>query len=202
MVEGAKLEAKELVLFDDQLFIAARLPGELASYASNEFAALWNLHPQSFQTMPQPFTGRSIPLPRWQQAFGFDYRFSGTINSALPVPEILKPFLLWAHDAIDKRLNGLLLNWYDAARQHYIGPHSDSTIGLVSETPIVTISLGASRIFRLRPRRGKGFKDFPAAHGMVLILPWNTNLNTKHEVPHRKDSEGQRISITIRAFER
>ena len=53
----------------------------------------------------------------------------------------------------------MLLNWYDAAQRHYIGAHRDSTVGLVSGAPIVTISLGATRTFRLRPMRGKGFVE-------------------------------------------
>jgi hypothetical protein len=39
------------------------------------------------------------------------------------------------------------------------------------------------------------------AHGTVFVMPWQTNRNTTHEVPHQKSVIGRRISITVRAFE-
>jgi hypothetical protein len=49
--------------------------------------------------------------------------------------------------------------------------------------------------------RGKGFVDFEAKHGTVFVLPWESNRNTKHEVPDHKTAHGRRISITLRAFD-
>jgi alkylated DNA repair dioxygenase AlkB len=178
----------------------ARLPDELERASQARFAELWALHPRRFHTITQPFTGRTIPLPRWQQAYGRDYHYSGGVNRALPVPPLLQPYLAWARRHLDARLNGLLLNWYDAALRHYIGPHRDSIVGLSEGAPIVTVSLGATRLFRLRPKGGT-FVDFPATDGSVFILPWETNLNVKHAVPHRAGDLGRRISITIRAFD-
>ena len=182
-------------------FVTCRLPVELVRQGRERFEELWNLHPAEFYEMRQPGTGKTIPVPRWQQAYGRDYRYSGNVNRALPVPPILAPYLGWVRGAFDARLNGLLLNWYDAALEHRIGPHRDSTIGLVEGTPIVTISLGARRSFRLRPAKGKGFVDFDATHGTVFVLPWETNRQVKHSVPHRAADAGRRISITARAFE-
>jgi alkylated DNA repair dioxygenase AlkB len=176
-----------------------RLPADLARTGAARFAELWAVHPERFHTVTQPFTGRTIPLPRWQQAYGRDYRYSGSVNRALPIPQILEPYLAWARRRVDPRLNGLLLNWYDAVLRHYIGPHRDSTAGLVEGAPIVTVSLGATRLFRLRPKGG-AFVDFPATDGTVLVLPWATNLGARHAVPHRAADTGRRISITIRAF--
>ena len=67
--------------------------------------------------------GRWVAIPRWQQAYGADYHFSGQTNKAMPVPPILAPLQAWAQDAIDPRINGLLVNWYDADLKHYIGAH-------------------------------------------------------------------------------
>src|SRR5207244_7232756 len=98
--------------------------------------------------------------------------------------ELLAPFLSWTREMIDQRLNGLLLNWYAADQSHYIGAHHDDTRDLVDGTPIVTISLGDNRSFRLRLPRQKGFIDFEARHGSIFIMPWQTNLGVKHEIPH------------------
>jgi alkylated DNA repair dioxygenase AlkB len=177
-----------------------RLPEGLQHAGQARFAELWALHPEHFHAITQPFTGKTIPLPRWQQAYGRDYRYTGSVNRALPVPVLLEPYLAWVRRHVDTRLNGLLLNWYDATVRHYIGPHRDSTAGLIEGAPIVTISLGAMRLFRLRPKGG-AFVDFPAVDGSVFILPWATNLGVKHAVPHRAADTGRRISITIRAFD-
>ena len=181
------------------LYVGA-LPQELTQLFRDSFDALWSLHPADYHEVTQPFTGRRIPLPRWQQAYERDYEYTGSVNAALPLPELLAPSLAWARSAVDPRLNGLLLNWYEAKEGHYIGPHRDSTKGLVFGTPIVIISLGAERTFRIRPHRGRGRVDFPSVHGTVFVVPWQTNLGTRHEVPRFRRDRGQRISITLRAF--
>lgn len=183
-------------------FLSTRLPPALDQFARTRLPELWDLHPATFHSIRQPFTGKIIPLPRWQQAYGRDYAFTGSVNVALPIPAILEPFLAFAQSEADPRLNGLLLNWYDAEQRHYIGAHRDSIAGLVEGTPIVTITVGATRTFRLRPRKGKTFVDFPASHGAVFVMPWETNRNTRHEVPHQRSATGRRISITVRAFHR
>jgi alkylated DNA repair dioxygenase AlkB len=189
---------EEHLLFGRYPFFTGRLPAALEAAASDEFETFWDMHPvQSNEIL---IHGRMVPIPRWQQAYGRDYQFSGTTSPALPVPDILDPFLGWVREAIDDRLNGLLLNWYDAAKRHYIGAHRDSRQGLVVGTPIVTISVGGTRTFRLRLPKETGFLDFEATHGTVFVTPWETNLAVKHEVPHNARAQGHRISITARAF--
>jgi alkylated DNA repair dioxygenase AlkB len=189
----------EHALFGRFAYVTTRLPEAMARNAEARFEELWALHPAEFYEMRQPGTGAVIPVPRWQQAYGRDYRYSGNVNRALPVPPILAPFLAWAQAAIDPRLNGFLLNWYDAGLSHRIGAHRDSTAGLVEGAPIVTISLGAARVFRLWSK-DQGHADFEAVHGSVFVLPWETNRSVKHGVPHRASDTGRRISITLRAF--
>ena len=96
----------------------------------------------------------------------------------------------------------MLLNFYNGSGD-YIGQHHDKTKGLITETPIVTISFGETRIFRLTKWRGKekiGQHDFPAPEGRVFVMPWDTNKAWKHEVVKRTRYHGHRISVTIRAF--
>lgn len=171
----------------------ALLPGR------QQFDVLWDMHPPEYPTVV--IHGRKVSTPRWSQAFGADYHFAGTDNPALPVPPGLEPFLAWARAAIDGRLAGILVNWYDGRLGHYIGAHRDSTAHMVPGAPIVTVSLGEERAFRMRPWKGKGYRDFAAANGVVIVLPYETNLAYTHEVPHAARHTGRRISVTIRAFE-
>lgn len=180
-----------------------RLPAVLLAAAvegSPPFEELWALHPPDFHLIKMH--GRPVRTPRWQQAYGADYRYTGSVNAGLPIPPALAPFVAWAQQALDARLSGVLCNWYDGQRGHYIGAHRDSTADLIPGSDIVTLSLGAARVFRLRPYRGQGFVDIPLPGGAVLLLPWAVNQRFTHEVPAPRGATGRRLSITLRAFQR
>ncbi len=179
-------------------FYAGRLPDELAVDEAR-FEALWALHPDEYHVIQ--IHGRPVKTPRWQQAYGRDYHYTGRVNPALPTAPGLEPLLAWARAAVDVRLNGLLLNWYDGSLGHYIGPHHDSVKGMAAGAPIVTISLGDERVFRLTNPRTKERRDFPAADGTAFAMPYDTNLAWKHQVPKAAKRLGRRISVTLRAFE-
>ena len=179
-------------------FYVGQLPQNLM-VSDAQFDELWKLHPTGYLTIM--LHGRSVRTPRWQQAFGMDYHYSGQLNKALPTPVTLQPLLEWTREHICADLNGVLLNWYDGTLGHYIGAHRDSTVGIVAGTPIVTLSFGEDRKFRLRPWKGRGFIDFFAKHGIVFVMPSQTNQAYTHEVPHPLRSKGRRISLTFRAFE-
>jgi alkylated DNA repair dioxygenase AlkB len=180
-------------------FLTGWLPAEVLNSLS--FEALWELHPSTFPEIH--LHGKRVRLPRWQQAYGVDYHFSGQTSSAVPVPAEVHPVLDWCQSRISPALNGLLLNWYDGRQGHYIGRHRDSTRGLVPSSSIVTVSLGEERIFRLRPwphYAGAMPTDFHTGNGSVFILPWDTNRTFTHEVTSSTRLTDRRISITVRAF--
>lgn len=195
-MENYKVSSHQLD--DNHTFLETRLPDELLGN-EKEFEALWNLHPEVRPTIM--LVGKQVQIPRYQKAYGADYHFSGQTSKAEPVPEIVIPYLTWAQATIDEQLNGVLFNWYEGKDKHYIGAHNDSTVNLVHDSSIVTISLGEERIFRLTKPKAKERRDFVASNGSVFILPWKTNLAWKHSVPHFARYHGRRISITLRAFE-
>ena len=186
-----------ITLDSNQGVIKHRLADELTG-GNPGFQKLWQLHPGEFPTIF--LHGRKVALPRWQQAYGRSYFFSGQSSIADPVPCLLQPYLTWARQCIDRRLNGMLLNWYDGEAGHYIGAHRDSTKDLLTDSPIVMISLGGQRVMRFRPIVKGDFIDVEIANGDVLIMPYSTNKNFKHEVPRFKRHTDKRISITLRCF--
>ncbi|MFK7934561.1 MAG: alpha-ketoglutarate-dependent dioxygenase AlkB [Saprospiraceae bacterium] len=192
-----KTTFKTLPLSEGYSIQTTQLPVSLRQ--NLDFIHLWNLHPDDFHIIKMH--GKEVATPRWQQAYGMDYAYTGRVNKALPVPEILYPLLQWAQTEIDERLNGILLDWYDGDLKHYIGKHRDSTTNMVDSAPIVTISLGNERTFRLRPYQAEGKFDFNAPDGQVFVMPYITNQAFTHEVPHFGKNKGRRISVTIRAFE-
>lgn len=173
------------------------LPNDL-TLKGTEFDELWAEHPTAYHSIQ--LHGRLVDTPRWQQAYGKDYHYTGRTNSALPLIPQLARLLAWSQTTIDDRLNGVLVNWYDGALGHYIGRHRDSTKDVVLGTPIVTISFGETRIFRVRPWKGAGLADFPALDGTYFVMPYETNLANTHEIVRRSKMFGKRISVTIRAF--
>jgi len=178
------------------LFVG-RLPSELG-FSGARFEELWSLHPERFHELT--FFGKRVAAPRWSQAYGRDYRYSGGVHAAVPVPARLAPLLEWGRSAIDTRLDGVLVNWYDRELGHYIGKHRDSTLGLVRGAPIVTISCGDRRVFRLRPWRGSGRIDLEAEDGAVFVMPFDTNRAWMHEIRGERRAPGRRVSVTLRAF--
>jgi len=145
--------------------------------------------------------GKLVKTPRWQQAYGKNYEYTGSKNNALPLQAYHQPYLRWSQSKVDPRINGLLINWYDGQQKHYIGKHRDSTKGLLADSPIVTISHGGSRLFRFRPYGGTGFTDFEINNGDAIIIPFSTNQWYTHEVPHHTKYSADRISVTLRAYE-
>jgi alkylated DNA repair dioxygenase AlkB len=195
---GPVLDLAEHRLDDRHSFFVGALPESLRLDRA-AFEQLWSLHPDEFHEIKMH--GRAVKTPRWQQAYGADYVYTRNVNRALAVPAELAALHTWARASIDPRLNGLLLNWYDADSGHYIGKHRDSTINMVRGAPIVTVSYGGERVFRLRPWRAEGMRDFRARDGAVFVLPYDTNKAWTHEVPHAARG-GRRISVTLRAFEK
>jgi hypothetical protein len=51
---------------------------------------------------------------------------------------------------------------------------SSTVVGIVPGSPIVTISFGQERIFRLRPYKARGCQDFIARNVTVFVMPQET----------------------------
>src|SRR6476659_11443514 len=108
---------------DGLQFLECRLPDELR-WDAPTFVAAWELHPAIRPSIL--IHGRRVQVPRWQQAYGEDYRFSGLTSPAEPVPPLIAPLLAWTRQEVRPELNAILVNWYEGV-EHYIGPHRDTT---------------------------------------------------------------------------
>ena len=175
----------------------SRLPTQLR-WCPAQFDAFWEAHPQGFHEVRM--FGRLVAVPRWSEAYGQDYRYSGTLHRASPLPDMLTPLLSWSKMKVDGRLNGVLVNWYDGSLGHKMGAHRDDEKELVAGAPIITISFGEARTFRLRRWKGRDRHNIEVADNSVLVLPYATNIAFTHEVPASKQGIGRRISVTLRAF--
>jgi alkylated DNA repair dioxygenase AlkB len=183
-------------------FEMGKLPDELSSV---DFDVLWNLHPEEHGIIK--IMGNEIPVPRWQQTYIKDYYFTGVQHKALKLPSEFKPFYKWAKKLCpddNVRYNQALINWYKDG-SHYIGAHSDDERLLVKNSNILSISLGETRIFRIRNKQTKEIiKNIPLKHGTYIIMGGTMQSRYTHEIVKVTGDKAlkmkPRINITFRIF--
>lgn len=163
-----------------------------------DWQTIWDAHPP--EQLKVVIYEKEGQVPRWVQAYGRDYAYSGQVAKALPIPDWLAPFFDKAKE-IYPATNGALVNWYDGALKHRIGAHRDNESDLQEGSDIITISLGEERVFRFRKFKAKEKPiDIIVKDKDILIIPWDTNINFTHEVPHFAKYAGKRVSLTFRTF--
>jgi alkylated DNA repair dioxygenase AlkB len=125
---------------------------------------------------------------------GVTYRYSRTVNVALPwSPTLLE--IKKKIEAIQGRYNYCLLNRYRSGADS-MGWHADDEPEMGNV--IGSLSLGATRTFRIRHNLTKETKVFQAGHGTLIIMSGTMQEFWKHEVPKTKEVVGERINLTFR----
>jgi alkylated DNA repair dioxygenase AlkB len=125
---------------------------------------------------------------------GVAYFYSGTENKALLwTPTLLE--IKQRIEAIRGRYNYCLLNRYRSGADS-VGLHADNEPGMGNV--IGSLSLGATRTFRIRHNRTKETRLFPVGHGTLLIMAGTMQHFWKHEIPKTTQNVGERINLTFR----
>ena len=135
--------------------------------------------------------------PRLTASYGDDgvtYSYSGTVNTALPwTPTLLE--IKQKIEAVQGRYNYCLLNRYRSG-QDSVGLHADDEPGMGNV--IGSLSLGATRTFRIKHNKTKETRTFPVGNGTLVIMAGTMQQFWKHEVPKTTDNVGERINLTYR----
>lgn len=172
------------------------LQGVIPADIEYDFDALWSLHPENYGQIK--IYGKLINTPRWTQSYCQSYWYSGMMHPVVDLPVQFEPFLAWARSQ-DERFNQVLVNWY-AHGDHYIGAHTDNESQIKKKSPILSISLGDERIFRIRSKDTKQIiHNIPMQDKSYLIMCGETQQHFTHEMPKSK-SLNKRISLTFRIF--
>ena len=135
--------------------------------------------------------------PRLTASYGDDgvtYRYSGTENVALPWTPILLE-IKGIIEAVQGEYNYCLLNRYRSG-QASMGMHADDEPEMGNV--IGSLSLGATRIFRIRHNKTKETKIFSVSKGTLIIMAGTMQQFWKHEIPKTKGIVGERINLTFR----
>ncbi len=129
---------------------------------------------------------------------GITYRYSGTENKALPWTATLLE-IKQKIEAVQGQYNYCLLNRYRSGSDS-VGWHADNEPGMGGV--IGSLSLGATRTFRIRHNTTKETRTFAVASGTLIIMAGTMQQFWKHDVPKTTENVGERINLTFRKIER
>jgi alkylated DNA repair dioxygenase AlkB len=174
------------------LYQEAFLPPDLADryFVELRDSAAWEQKPGLFGHLQ----------PRLTASYGdkgMTYFYSGTENKALPwTPTLLE--IKHKIEAIEGQYNYCLLNRYQSGADS-VGMHADNEPGMGNV--IASLSLGATRTFRVKHNKTKEIRTFELASGTLLIMAGTMQQFWKHEVSKAKADVRERINLTFRWIE-
>jgi alkylated DNA repair dioxygenase AlkB len=125
---------------------------------------------------------------------GITYKYSGVKNVALPWTPVLLE-IKKKIEAVQGEYNFCLLNRYRSGSDS-MGWHADDEPEMGNV--IGSLSLGATRKFRIRHNVTRETKTFMAGHGTLIIMAGTMQQFWQHEVPKTKQVVGERINLTFR----
>jgi alkylated DNA repair dioxygenase AlkB len=148
--------------------------------------------------------GQRHPVPRlvaWHGDPGARYRYSGVMHEPLPWIPALQEIRSRVENLAACRFNSVLLNRYRHGRDS-MGWHADDEPELGTNPVIASVSLGATRRFRMRHRRHRGQTlSIDLEHGSLLVLRDSTQHHWLHAVPKTSREVGERINLTFRRLQ-
>jgi alkylated DNA repair dioxygenase AlkB len=183
------------------------LPGSdvrLAQFCDAESAQDWftRLHSEiPWERHRLRLFGREVESPRlscWIGDTDAVYTYSGTRFT----PRAWTPACAELRERISvlcgERYNSVLCNLYRDGRDS-MGWHSDDEPELGHQPCIASLSLGATRRFRLRHRRDPALRlELDLAPGSLLLMAGATQRNYRHDLPKSARVVEPRINLTFR----
>jgi alkylated DNA repair dioxygenase AlkB len=146
--------------------------------------------------------GRTVLQPRltlWMGDPDAVYRYSG--RSFVPVP--WDDLVLELRSRVERSaqwcFNSVLFNLYRNG-QDSMGYHADDEPELGPKPTIASVSFGATRQFKLKPRtkRFGAPGEFALTHGSLLIMRGSTQAVFVHGVPKEPAVSDPRLNLTFR----
>lgn len=158
-----------------------------------------------------PWTSQTITMfgkqhvePRRTAWFG-DEGASYTYSGITMTPHAWTPLLHSLREICEQRsgssFNSVLLNLYRDGHDK-MGWHADNEPELGAEPVIASLSLGATRKFRLRHRVTKEVVECALPTGSLVVMSGLSQKCWVHEVPQQKRVAEPRINLTFRKIQR
>lgn len=142
---------------------------------------------------------RRVPrLVAWHGDPDARYVYSGTAHEPLAWTAPLLEIRAAVEALTGHRYNSVLLNLYRDGSDG-MGWHADDEPALGRDPVIASVSLGATRRFRLRHRRRReAAVALDLEHGSLLLMAGPTQHHYVHAVPKTARAVGERINLTFR----
>ena len=145
--------------------------------------------------------GREVDSPRlscWIGDADTVYTYSGTRFTPHPWTPACAELREKISVLCGERYNSVLCNLYRDGRDS-MGWHSDDEAELGTQPCIASLSLGATRRFRLRHRRDPAQRlELDLASGSLVLMSGATQRNYRHDLPKSARVIEPRINLTFR----
>lgn len=140
-------------------------------------------------------------LSAWHGDAGSRYAYSGVVLAPQPWTGTLRRIKDDIENATGHRFNSVLLNLYRNEHDS-VGWHSDAERELGPMPVIASLSLGATRSFRLRHKNSKDMRPcaLDLTDGSLLLMAGKTQACWQHAVPKERAACGCRINLTFRTI--
>jgi alkylated DNA repair dioxygenase AlkB len=130
------------------------------------------------------------------------YKYSGQTMVAQPLTAAMSKLISDVNGHFGTNFNGILINRYENGYSN-IGKHSDNENGICPFGGVISISVGATRIFRLRDKESNSIvKDVLAVNGQAIQMAGEFQKVFTHEIPVEPRVETPRYSFTLRCHEK
>jgi alkylated DNA repair dioxygenase AlkB len=150
------------------------------------------------------FYGRQMPIPRQTAWYGDEGKFY-TYSGIKMTPHSWIDPLLQIKERIQGltsiKFNSVLLNLYRNG-QDSVAWHSDDELELGDQPVIGSVSFGATRTFKLKPKDKaiQTVEKMDLTHGSLLLMQGDTQKYWLHQIPKTSKQIGPRINLTFRSI--
>lgn len=140
----------------------------------------------------------------WCSRGSIEYSYAGLKMQPRPIPPYLEQLCNEIDCLTGIGFNHVVCNRYRGSK-HSISPHADAEAQLGLNPPVVALSLGTTRTFRLVQQNAKKPRRLhvPLTHGSLLVMRGRLQHDWLHSIPKERVNEddefnGVRINITMR----
>jgi alkylated DNA repair dioxygenase AlkB len=138
-------------------------------------------------------------MPRRVAFFGpHDYAYSGLLHPARPLPPWLDDLRRRVEAAAGQPFNTVLANLYRTGADS-VSWHSDDDYPHGGHPAVASLSLGATRRFRVAHRRERERRHaLDLTAGGLLVMTGRSQLDWRHALPKSATAAGARVNLTFR----
>ena len=151
------------------------------------------------------FMGKISPIPRltyWYSKENKEYTYAGIKVHPVPYTKLIAKLNTIIEEKTGYEFNSVLLNLYRDGNDT-VAWHADDEKGLGEYVNIASLSLGAERVFQIRPKEGdsngeSSITNIELNSGSLIVMHEPTQKKILHQIPRRKNVDHPRINLTFR----